>query len=263
MIYLPPLRRFLLPALFFVTVIILYRGLPLSRKLPSFVIFSPSAAEQGTRIPIKISRTSLPITDRSSDHLSPPNHYFYKYDRPFFASNDNASETLQPHLDTDLAPLFQCSASPNKYTGHIRLPNIIQNVSMVPVGSTKPDPRVFWNPTIIALPHWSENQYLVVQRIVTSGTHQENVICEANICYTGPAENATRGEKPCTKEDLDLLGPAGGMRCATPPASLDVPPTPADYCTGKHSVYMDIPGFHDPRIFWSGKGEPLMMVNTQ
>jgi len=53
------------------------------------------------------------------------------------------------------------------------------------------------------------------------------------------------------------------MRCVTVPTTLSVPPTPAEKCEGKFGTYVDIPGFHDPRIFWSGKGEPLMMVNTQ
>ena len=115
----------------------------------------------------------------------------------------------------------------------------------------------------MSLPYWSKNQYLVVSRIVTDGNHQENVICEANVCYIGSGENARPGEKPCTEDDLFHVGPAGGMRCATPPTTLSVPPTPAEHCEGKFADYVDIPGFHDPRVFWSGRGEPLMMVNTQ
>ncbi|KAI4158104.1 MAG: hypothetical protein LQ342_007738 [Letrouitia transgressa] len=115
----------------------------------------------------------------------------------------------------------------------------------------------------MSLPPWSKNQYLVVSRIVTEGNHQENVMCEANICYTGSDEGAVPGEKPCTQDDLKVLGPAGGMRCVETPTALKAPPTPAENCEGKFATYADIPGFHDPRIFWSGKGEPLMMVNTQ
>lgn len=88
-------------------------------------------------------------------------------------------------------------------------------------------------------------------------------MCEANVCYVGSGEDAKPGEKPCTEDDLKLLGPAGGMRCASTPIALNVPPTPAEQCYGKYGTYVDVPGFHDPRVFWSGKGEPLMMVNTQ
>jgi hypothetical protein len=71
------------------------------------------------------------------------------------------------------------------------------------------------------------------------------------------------GEKACSKDDVSYLGAAGGMRCETELVILSVPPTPAESCEGKFGAYVDIPGFHDPRIFWSGTGEPLMMVNTQ
>lgn len=38
--------------------------------------------------------------------------------------------------------------------------------------------------------------------------------------------------------------------------------TPAEQCDGPWSAFPDIPGFHDPRIFRSGKGEPLVVVNS-
>jgi len=263
MIYLPPLRRFLLPALVFVTLIIAYRALPLSNTLPSFVFHPPPNLPQGIHVPITALQNPLPIENSSNNHLSPPNHYFYTYDDEVKSTNRTASALWQPILDPHLAPLFRCPRKPNKYTGHIRLPNIIQNISEIPPGSLKHESRVFWNPTIIALPHWSRNQYLLVSRIVTGGHHQENVLCEANVCFVGTIENGRPGEKPCTKDDLRHVGPAGGIRCASTPITLSVPPTPAEKCEGKFNTYVDIPGFHDPRIFWSGKGEPLMMVNTQ
>ena len=103
----------------------------------------------------------------------------------------------------------------------------------------------------------------MVSRIVTGGNYQENVICEASACYIGSGQDAHTGEQKCTDDDVQHVGPAGGLRCVTPPVPLSVPPTPAEYCEGKFGTYVDIPGFHDPRIFYSGKGEPLMMVNTQ
>ena len=264
MIYLPPLRRFLLPSIVFVTLIIAYRALPAPSSLPSFVIHPPPAPPQGIRVPISELQNSLPIANASNNHLSPPIHYYYSYDNGKKASNKTVSSVLwQPVLDPNFEPLFRCPSKVNKYTNHIRLPNIVRNISQIPPGSLKPESRVFWNPTVIALPYWSKNQYLIVSRIVTDGNHQENVLCEANVCYVGSGEDARSREKPCTADDLRHVGPAGGMRCASPPVTLSVPPTPAEKCEGKFDAYVDIPGFHDPRIFWSGKGEPLMMVNTQ
>ena len=264
MIYLPPLRRLLVPALCFVILVIFYRLAPFSPTLPSFVIDPTPASQAGTRLPIKKVQTSLTSNNASEDHLFPPVHSFYTYSSSTGPHHPrNSSRMWQPVLQKGLEPLFRCHATPNQYTGHIRLPQVLQNISMVPPGSTKPDSRTFWNPTIISLPYWSPNQYLVVQRILTDGTHQINVMCEANVCYTGSEVNATKGENPCSAEDLKVLGPTGGMRCAHSPITLSVPPTPAARCLGKFATYPDIPGFHDPRIFWSGKGEPLMMVNTQ
>ena len=265
MIYLPPFRRFLFPALILVTLVILYRGLPVPNFPPSLVVHPAPAPPQGIRVPIVTPKKSIPIRNASDNYLSPPNHFFYSYDdqAPLRKSNKTLSILWQPILDADLAPLFLCPRKANRHTGHIRLPNILQNISQVPPDAVKPDTRTFWNPTIIGLPYWSENQYLIVSRIVTDGNHQENVICFANVCNSGPGKNATRGEKKCTPKDLAILGPAGGMRCSHTPVKLSVPPTPAEQCFGKFRPYADIPGFHDPRIFWSGKGEPLMMCNTQ
>ena len=266
MFYLPPLRRLLLPAIVLLTLIVFYRSsLRVPTSLPSFVLHPPAPPAEGIHIPIAgLNLQPLPIANSTDNHLSPPNKYFYTYKAGGKSINGTGVSLLsQPILNPHFEPLFRCPAQANRYTGHIRVPSIVQNVSNIPLGAGKPETRVFWNPTIISLPHWSENQYLLVSRIVTDGNFQENVLCEANVCYTGSSENARPGEKPCTMDDLVYTGPAGGMRCASAPVTLSVPPTPAERCTGKFGSYVDIPGFHDPRIFWSGKGEPLMMVNTQ
>lgn len=264
MIYLPPLRRFLLPAIVFVTLIISYRALPIPSSLPSYVLHPAPAPPQGIHVPIS-DLQNLPIANSSYNHLSPPSQYYYSYNKHEKTLKDDTSTSAlwRPKLDPILDHLFKCPIEANKYTGHIRLPNIVQNISQIPPGSLKPESRVFWNPTVIALPYWSENQYLIVSRIVTDGNHQENVLCEANVCYIGSSEDARPKEKPCTEDDLRHVGPGGGMRCTSSPVTLSVPPTPAERCEGKFMPYVDIPGFHDPRVFWSGKGEPLMMVNTQ
>ncbi len=266
MFYLPPLRRLLLPAIVLLTLIVFYRSsLRVTTSLPSFVLHPPAPPTEGIHVSIAgLELQPLPIANSSNNHLSPPNKYFYTYNTGGKSLNRTGVLSLsQPILNPHFELLFTCPRQANRYTGHIRMPNIIQNISSIPAGGTKPETRVFWNPTIISLPYWSDNQYLLVSRIVTDGNFQENVLCEANVCYAGSEENARPGEKPCTADDLVHTGPAGGMRCASAPMILSVPPTPAERCTGKYGTYVDIPGFHDPRIFWSGKGEPLMIVNTQ
>ncbi|KAL9101200.1 MAG: hypothetical protein Q9163_003518 [Psora crenata] len=238
MIYLPPLRRFLLPALVFVTLVILYRGLPIPNTLPNLILQPPPNPPQGIHVPLSALQNVLPSVDSSHNHLSPPTHFFFDYDDQVkMGPNKTTSALWQPLLDPELARLFQCPRKANQYTGHIRLPNIVRNISQVPLVAQKPETRIFWNPTIIALPYWSENQYLVVSRIVTDGNHQDNVLCEANVCYVpGSSEKPGRGEKPCTPKDLELMGPAGGMRCAHAPVMLSVPPTPAENCEGKYKT---------------------------
>ncbi|KAL8663191.1 MAG: hypothetical protein Q9168_008135, partial [Polycauliona sp. 1 TL-2023] len=262
MIYFPPLRRLLLPATIFLTVIVFYRSsFGVTSSLPSFVLHPPPPPAEGIRIPVtELQSVPLPA-NATENHLSPASQFFYQ---AYHGLNQSGSSKppSKPIDNPALQVLWQCPVKANQYTNHIRISAIVRNITQTPPDPLKPEQRVFWNPTIISLPYWSANQYLVVSRIVTEGNHQENVLCEANICYVGPEKDANPGEKPCTEDDLKLLGPAGGLRCAAAPIALNVPPTPAEHCQGKFLTFVDVPGFHDPRIFWSGKGEPLMMVNT-
>jgi len=269
MIYLPPLRRFLLPALILLAFIFFYKSsFHVSAAIPSFVLHQPPPPPEGMHVPIAdLKLHTLPIANLSENHLSQPHQYYYSHAKAsnskFTNGSSKTSTWSQPIFNPYLEIFFKCPIRANQYTNHIRLPQIIRNISQIPPDPTKDEGRVFWNPTIISLPYWSTNQYLIVSRIVTDGNHQENVLCEANICYVGLGEGSREGERQCTEDDLKFVGPAGGMRCVTVPTTLSVPPTPAEKCEGKFGTYVDIPGFHDPRIFWSGKGEPLMMVNTQ
>ena len=264
MFYLPPLRRLLLPASFFLAVVVLYRSSSrVPRVLPSFVLYKQPAPSEGIRVAIADVRPKMfTAVNASKNHLPPPSDFYYSYYKGARGPNSTWASRL-PTTNSAFEVLWQCPTKENRFTNHIRLPNIVQNITQIPPGSSVPDTRIFWNPTIISLPSWSRNQYIVVSRIVTDGEHQENVMCEANICYTGSDEDKRDGEKSCMEDDLNLLGPAGGMRCKESPIALQVPPTPAEQCGGKYENYVDIPGFHDPRVFWSGRGEPLMMVNTQ
>lgn len=274
MLYLPPLRRLLLPSLLFLAFILYYKStvpLPTARQqLSRIIVRQPELSPPGTRISIAniIDNDQVYIRNKnvSENYELPPIRTYYHYNE-LSTTFDNGTQIelvyQEPEQNPHLAPLLQCPIKPNNVTDHIRLPNLVYNISVVVLNETDNEHKGYLNPAILSLPYWSTNQYLLVSRVDTDGSHQENLICEANICYTGNEENARQGEKPCDSGDLSLLGGAMGMRCATPPVTLNVPPTPAESCGSNTGPLMDIPGFHDPRIFWSGKGEPLMMVNSQ
>jgi hypothetical protein len=265
MIYLPSSRRHLLTALFLLSLILFYRSnVKIPQQSQTAIIHHPIIPEEVVRVPLPNARSDL-ISSRnlSANHLSTPSSYYYDWNTANEQTVMNGSRPWnKPIQNPHLSILWKCPRTANRYTNHIRLPNIIQNISSVPAGALA-DSKVYWNPTVIALPYWAENQYLVISRILTSGNHQENVFCEAIICYTGSPKNAKHGEKPCTLDDIKHVGPAGGLRCVSKPQRVNVPPTPAKLCEGYFSSYADIPGFHDPRAFCTGRGEPLMIVNTQ
>jgi hypothetical protein len=181
----------------------------------------------------------------------------------------DASIVDSVHVSTTKAPralidLTKCPRSPNQFTDHIRLPNLLYNISMSPISSTTEETRTFWNPTIFSLPFWAKNQYLIVNMVTSHGEpYRRNVLCEANICHPKHEKPTNSREKACTDDDLAVLGPNGGLRCVTAPIEVDVPPTPAERCDGMEQLLADIPGFHDPRLFYSGRGEPILMVVSQ
>lgn len=135
---------------------------------------------------------------------------------------------------------------------------------MSPASAIFEDQRSFWNPTIFALPYWAQNQYIIVNMVASNGeAYRRNVICEANICHPKSTKSTTSKEKYCTDDDLRILGPSGGLRCVTASMEVNVPPTPAEKCEGMEQVLADIPGFHDPKLLYSGRGEPILMVVSQ
>lgn len=170
---------------------------------------------------------------------------------------------LANHMITTLQT---CSASFNPTTEHIRLPDSIYNISLTPPDQSHDATVRFFNPAVLPLPHWSgAAKYVLVSRVVTSGFHQESHICLADICRP-VSEHSSSSFSPdtrvCTASDLEILGEHGGLRCISPSIKINIPPTPAESCEGAWRAFPDIPGFHDPRIFWSGKGEPLILVNS-
>jgi hypothetical protein len=254
MLNLPGSRRWLFPALLLLIFVLFYRSIiRVPDSVKTIVRFRRYPQVQyGIKIPQEIiDEHGIPHRDPSLGHIWPEPKYYYKYQTPPEGQSN-------PYFE----PLLHCHRKPNPHTDHIRLPNIVQTVSQ----RTSPDEAINeqkFNPTIIALPPWSDHQYLLVSRVVTEGFHQESLVCEADTCYSGNVGEGRRpGEKNCTLEEFEILGAAGGLRCATPAKTISIPPTPAERCEGSWASFPDIPGFHDPRIFWSGKGEPLIMVNS-
>jgi hypothetical protein len=140
---------------------------------------------------------------------------------------------------------FALRECPNIQNGHIRLPNPFYNISMVTPG--KSDERSkFWNPTIVALPSWAENQYIIVSMVAApeSGAGRKNMLCEANICQPTSSTAVYPREKHCTDEDIEVLGSNGGLRCVTTPIEVDLPFTPArNYKWPEQQHCADIRGF--------------------
>ena len=177
-----------------------------------------------------------------------------------------STQSLKYSTNRYLSSLLNCAYKPSPVTKHVRLPYQYLNISFTPA-DTPPNPDLhLFNPTILPLPSWStEAKYLLVSRVVTEGLHQESLICFANFC--APQNSNSTHILPSdthqyTASDLSQLGPSGGLRCTSSPLKVNIPPTPALSCTGAWYAFPDIPGFHDPRIFWSNKGEPLIIVNS-
>ncbi|KAK6607511.1 hypothetical protein H4I96_03746 [Botrytis cinerea] len=176
-------------------------------------------------------------------------------------SGSGNSKVTVPHALLQLTT--HCSDPVNKFTNHLRLPNVLYNISMKPrLGS--PESRTFWNPTIFSLPYWAKNQYLIVSMVYLKDRgYRVNVLCEANICHPQTDNRGHLQERICTDDDIEVLGSNGGMRCENTPIEVTVPPTPAESCQENQEGLADIPGFHDPRIFYSGRGEPILMISSQ
>lgn len=161
--------------------------------------------------------------------------------------------------------LINCPTTPNPITNAIRLPNEIHSISLTFPGQETDNEHQYFNPTLIPLPPYSPYPYLLLSRLVTAGLHQESHICMATFCLP-PNSTAPKilpaDVQHCDDSGEGVLGTVGGIRCASAPERLNIPPTPAGICEGAWSAFPDIPGFHDPRMFWSGKGEPLVIVNS-
>lgn len=187
-----------------------------------------------------------------------------------------------PRVNSQIQLFLTCAADAvNPHTSHLRLSVELHNISMTPASSESQNPEAqrFFNPAIIPLPYWSSParsagpKYVLVSRLVTTGFHQESHICLADVCLPHKEEDEHTSKlntsnalpldtRACTPSDLSILGGGGGMRCVAEPVKINIPSTPAERCDTAWLAFPDIPGFHDPRVFWSGKGEPLILVNS-
>jgi hypothetical protein len=80
----------------------------------------------------------------------------------FYIDDGKTSVETRLVLPSAISNLATCPRLPNRHTNHIRLPNPSYNISMNPRPGTLDEKRILWNPTIIALPSWAKNQYMIV-----------------------------------------------------------------------------------------------------
>lgn len=181
---------------------------------------------------------------------------------PLEFDHHTVTDATEPSDFHRLSRLFVCPYEANPHTKHIRLPVLIHNIS-----SLTPDSKRKFNPTILALPPGMPHKYILVSRIVTTGLHQESHICLADVCHhpnTTSPPSTFLDSIPCPELLHSRLAGLNSslLYCANAPETINIPPTPAFHCTGAWSSFPSIPGFHDPRIFWTGSGEALILVNS-
>lgn len=180
--------------------------------------------------------------------------------------NQGATPNVAPEhaFPAALLQFTQCPRPANVFTNHIRFPNLLYNISMSPSDSAIVETRKFWNPTILALPDWAPNQYLIISHVLLKDQgYRQNVLCEARICVPKRQNSSGSHRNECSATDETLLGVHGGLRCVTNPVEIILSSAPANTCEGVEKGLADIPGFHDPRIFYGGRGEPVLMVVSQ
>jgi hypothetical protein len=126
MLSVPKSRRWLLPAIVLFALVLSYRligGVPSSVKT-AIRFGSPAQIHHGIKIsPKNTDHHRQPRWNASQkQHSWPKQNYYYS-----FASSSaiDHAQTISAYLKV----LLECRQKPNPYTDHIRLPNIIQNVS--------------------------------------------------------------------------------------------------------------------------------------
>ncbi|TVY41067.1 hypothetical protein LSUB1_G003365, partial [Lachnellula subtilissima] len=100
------------------------------------------------------------------------------------ASNSCKFTKFSELLPSSSSRQIECLRAPNRFTSHIRLPNLLYNISMSPRSAVSREERTFWNPKIFALPYWAKNQYIIVSMVTPDGESlRRNILCEVNICH--------------------------------------------------------------------------------
>ncbi|KAK9455747.1 hypothetical protein V1511DRAFT_458428 [Dipodascopsis uninucleata] len=146
--------------------------------------------------------------------------------------------------------LFQCSTATKSKVHEIFDSYVSLKYSVFEVVVKSEQYPVTYNPTILSLPPTSHYPFLIVARVRGDGLQHRSVICEGKY-YDASYRNAY---------GIDVL--SRNIGCATHPRELIVPQTPAKECDGRE-ILANAPGFHDPRIFWSMQGAPIMILNQQ
>jgi len=149
---LPFLRRLVLP------VAILFLASVLLRRTFREPITRPQAQFSGNDlVPLRIGK---PFVNESSASKVPLTHHGQQTEIDGIELDLSLIGAHQQAIafPPALRHLTHCPRRSNKFTNHIRLPNILHNISMSPSGAVIEENRRFWNPSIFALPYWAKNQ---------------------------------------------------------------------------------------------------------
>src|SRR5690606_36029542 len=87
---------------------------------------------------------------------------------------------------------------------------ISTTLSKIFVSKVRLGQGIYWNPSILRMPHYSGNTLLLIARSVTEGMHHKVVQCEA----------------AWTERDI--------LECQSPPRYIDIPASAAQMCTNKY-----------------------------
>jgi hypothetical protein len=149
----PIFRRALVPvaALFLICTLLRNSTHHSPTNYPSSVSF-PEAA------PIRVTNPFINSTRYAPIDAPVLEEEKTKFDDDAVNEVDAQGVSFRTKIPPALLQLTRCPPTPNRFTNHIRLSNLLHNISMSPMMATVEEKRDFWNPTIIALPRWSRNQ---------------------------------------------------------------------------------------------------------
>jgi hypothetical protein len=247
-----------------------------SMKTAPFYTLSLLAAISTLIILLNLCRTYITTHDAILDALLnsasqlgqpvPQPALLTSIDQPSINTLYRFSHPPKPHypIIKTLQSLLKCPPH-NNTTKTFQLNATIQNITMHADEAS----AQYFNPTLIPLPPWEPTpysaaaHYLLVSRLVTRGLHQESHACLATFCHDDAEPSitsTTQDSVPCSS--LPETPSSAGLHCLHAPRPLNIPPTPSRHCDGPWAAFPAIPGFHDPRVTWSGRGEPLIVLNS-